>query len=235
MNKSIMIIIGILAVSSISLGASFVYDDFSGGILNLAKWNITCGDALGCVPVVGINTTTKTFQIAQPPPHGIGAATATYLNLIGHNFTPGEVLDFDVNYSTNIGNQVLGFQYYTYPPASCFVCMGYWNGEIDIGNMAGLYHFKLTFLENKTISITITKPDNSTILRNYTYVTDNPIFYASAATGHDGILRVDYDNFVITTPEPELPANKDDCKKGGWRDFEFKNQGQCGSQISRNK
>ena len=203
MKKHIILtIITVLFISGISFAASFVYDDFSAAPLNTSKWNITCGDALGCVPIVGINTTTQTFQIEQPTPHGIGQATATYLNLIGHNFTENETLEFDVNYSKNIGNQVLGFQYDTLPPAPCFVCMGYWNGDVDVGNVAGLYHFKIIFLSGKQIFTNLTKPDNSTLTRFYNYSTDNPIFYPSAATGHNGILRVDYDNFIITTPEP---------------------------------
>src|SRR3989344_5044987 len=83
--------------TGISWSNSLLYDNFSGSGLNLSKWNISCGDALGCVPIVGVNTTTRTFQIEQPTPHG-GSATATYLNLIGHGFGPGETLDFDDNY-----------------------------------------------------------------------------------------------------------------------------------------
>jgi hypothetical protein len=200
---STLIALSLLIFSAVVFAGSFVYDDFSGSELNTSKWNITCGTVeLGCVPIVGINTTTQTFQIEQPTPHGIGLSTATYLNLIGYNFTVNETLDFDVNYSKNIGNQVLGFQYDTFPPAPCFVCMGYWNGGVDIGNVAGLYHFKITFLSGKQIFINLTKPDNSTLTRFYSYSTDTPHFYPSAATGHDGVLRADYDNFVVTAPEP---------------------------------
>src|SRR3989338_5546724 len=177
---------------------SLLYDNFSGSGLNLSKWNISCGDALGCVPIVGVNTTTRTFQIEQPTPHG-GSATATYLNLIGHGFGPGETLDFDVNYSKNVGNQALGFQYDTLPPAPAFFLIGYWNGDEPDGNMLGLYHFRITFFSNKTILLNITKPDNSRVIRNYSYVTNNPRFYLSAATGNDGALRADYDNFTIIT------------------------------------
>lgn len=194
------LIVSLIIFSSLSLAASFVYDDFSGSTLDSTKWNITCGDFLGCVPVVGINTTTKTFQIAQPTPHGIGAATATYLNLIGHTFSQGEILQFDVYYSQNIGNQVLGFTYDTLPPAPCFSCIGYWNGVVGDGNLAGHYRFSIKFLSGKQIYVKIRKPDKTIVTRFYNYSTDNPVFYLSAATGHDGILRVDYDNFIIKTP-----------------------------------
>ncbi len=35
-------------------------------------------------------------------------------------------------------------------------------------------------------------------------------------------------SFVVDTPEePTNPTTKEECKKGGWEDFGFKNQGQC--------
>src|SRR3972149_4621024 len=148
----------VLFLNPVVFASSFVYDDFSESNLDTTKWLITCGDALGCVPIVGLNTSSQTFQIEQQTPHG-GSATATYLNLIGHSFIAGEILEFDVNYSKNIGNQVLGFTYDTLPPAPCFICMGFWNGEVDAGNVAGLYHFKITFLEGKQIFIELRKPD----------------------------------------------------------------------------
>src|SRR3989344_1191883 len=191
--------------TGISWSNSLLYDNFSGSGLNLSKWNISCGDALGCVPIVGVNTTTRTFQVEQPTPHG-GSATATYLNLIGHGFGPGETLDFDVNYSKNVGNQALGFQYDTLPPAPAFFLIGYWNGDEPDGNMLGLYHFRITFFSNKTILLNITKPDNSRVIRNYSYVTNNPRFYLSAATGNDGVLRADYDNFIISKTHPALAS-----------------------------
>ena len=39
-------------------------------------------------------------------------------------------------------------------------------------------------------------------------------------------------NFTTLLWAPEL-TSKDQCKKGGWQDFGFKNQGQCVSSIAR--
>jgi hypothetical protein len=39
-------------------------------------------------------------------------------------------------------------------------------------------------------------------------------------------------NGVSLLPEPPAPS-KDDCKKGGWRDLGFKNQGQCVRSFNR--
>jgi hypothetical protein len=181
-----------------------LYDDFSGNSLDASKWEITCGDVLGCLPFAGINPATHQFEMLQEVPHGIGQATATYLNLIGNEFSIGDQLSFDFNYNGS-GNQVAGFQYDSYPPAPCFSCIGYWNGVVGDGNMQGLYHFNLSFLDNKSYQIDITKPDNTTISRISTYATDQPHFYTSVATGHDGILRASYDNFYITRNSEPVP------------------------------
>ena len=44
-----------------------------------------------------------------------------------------------------------------------------------------------------------------------------------------------YDDMIVefTDPEPPLPTTKDQCKKGGWKDFGvFKNQGDCVSFVA---
>ena len=42
----------------------------------------------------------------------------------------------------------------------------------------------------------------------------------------DGDRLTAYDD-VSFTLEPHDPANKDECKNGGWEAFGFRNQGQC--------
>ncbi len=59
---------------------------------------------------------------------------------------------------------------------------------------------------------------------------------SSAGTGRDpgdcspltsGLLaQVDSGDIVVTDAQP-FPTSKDQCKRGGWRQFGFKNQGQC--------
>jgi hypothetical protein len=39
---------------------------------------------------------------------------------------------------------------------------------------------------------------------------------------------------VVTDAQPPLPTSKEQCKKGGWRNFpQFKNQGQCIAFVER--
>jgi hypothetical protein len=37
---------------------------------------------------------------------------------------------------------------------------------------------------------------------------------------------------LVNRPAPPRPATKDDCKHGGRRRFDFKNQGQCVAAVN---
>jgi hypothetical protein len=76
-------------------------------------------------------------------------------------------------------------------------------------------------------------------------VTDNPDSFDMAPLGRDptdcsplppmtvGGATSGGDITVIDAPP--LPANKDQCKNGGWRSFGFKNQGQCVAFVIKAK
>tara|TARA_Y100000588_G_scaffold373068_1_gene446423 strand:+ start:974 stop:1855 length:882 start_codon:yes stop_codon:yes gene_type:complete len=54
--------------------------------------------------------------------------------------------------------------------------------------------------------------------------TNGHIFFGNSAEG------TTFSDLVVSTPEPEPPTDpetKADCKKGGWQDYGFRNQGQC--------
>ncbi|MFW2512801.1 hypothetical protein ACNI3K_03390 [Demequina sp. SO4-13] len=65
-------------------------------------------------------------------------------------------------------------------------------------------------------------------------------FIAGGTAGWDGLASatqatgIDYDLTVSPVVVLE-PQSKADCKKGGWEDFGFKNQGQCVSSVAKNK
>jgi hypothetical protein len=41
-------------------------------------------------------------------------------------------------------------------------------------------------------------------------------------------------DIVVTDAQPPLPASKEQCKKGGWRNFpQFKNQGECVAFVNQ--
>jgi hypothetical protein len=48
-----------------------------------------------------------------------------------------------------------------------------------------------------------------------------------------GLLRVGTFGDIVVTDAPSVPTSKDQCKKGGWRDFGvFKDQGDCVSFVA---
>jgi hypothetical protein len=49
---------------------------------------------------------------------------------------------------------------------------------------------------------------------------------ASIASG-DPFVAISYPAPGVGEEPPTEPANKQACKKGGWKEFGFKNQGQC--------
>ena len=69
--------------------------------------------------------------------------------------------------------------------------------------------------------------------------------WSAAATGGDGEQTVLIDNINanghLTTFDPPQPANKDECKNGGWQDLQradggtFKNQGDCIQYVNTGK
>ena len=51
---------------------------------------------------------------------------------------------------------------------------------------------------------------------------------SGTSTGNCQTFTMPAGSFVVNEPEePTDPATKEECKKGGWEDFGFKNQGQC--------
>ncbi len=40
-------------------------------------------------------------------------------------------------------------------------------------------------------------------------------------------------NITVVDAQPPSPTSKDQCEKGGWRDFGFKNQGQCSKFVNQ--
>ena len=70
-------------------------------------------------------------------------------------------------------------------------------------------------------------------------------WWSDAATGGDGEQTVLIDNVNVnghlTTFDANTPANKDDCKNGGWTSMQradlssFKNQGDCIQYVNTGK
>jgi len=80
----------------------------------------------------------------------------------------------------------------------------------------------LGFSESDTYEATITTPHGT--------FSDRGLFRAFFRREPSDISLNGFDqNFrsVLDAPEPVRPTRKSQCKKGGWRQFGFRNQGQC--------
>lgn len=182
------------------------YDDFSGETLDLNKWIETYKNNLPFSDEHFVDVNEEVYHVAQYTTRDSSAQL-----IPTKDFLVGEVLEFDIFYNSGSGNNLAGFsriivngnrislQSYldscSTVNSGCGV-IGNWNQVTDIGNQVGKYHIKMEFLNNG-ILMTTTRPDNTVIQHNYVGLNApyKPLF--TAQTGHNGLIHVDYDNFVV--------------------------------------
>ncbi|MFC2142948.1 putative Ig domain-containing protein [Candidatus Aenigmatarchaeota archaeon] len=200
--------------SQVASAETIIYDDFSTGPLNETKWEIECfEEEAGCHSEVWVDEENETFHIAEPEPHGLALSKGTTVYLTEYSFSVGNELDWDFYYRENIGNQVVCF---TFGGEQTLSCVGYWNGEQYDGNIAGDYHYKIKILDENTLFVNFTKPDNTTVTRTVNIENILNGFKFGANAGHDGVIHVDYDNFVITAPPLSYEYQVDEYTLGLW-------------------
>ena len=71
-----------------------------------------------------------------------------------------------------------------------------------------------------TAPFTLTIVATPTECGTFTNTATNPLFTATST-------------FTVEGCPPPLPTTKEQCKNGGWRDFDYTNQGQCISDVNR--
>jgi hypothetical protein len=166
-----------------------VYDDFSNGSLDLTKWEEVS-------PTIDEHfVQNQVYHTAQLT----ASDKVILLKMKDKLFSVGDTLEYDVNYVNGEGNRQTRIQLNDDVRYSLF---GFWNTIEDAGvsNDLGNYHVKITFLENEVLNeitlpngtITHTRPDghlpSSGIEHSFGIVT---------RTGHNGIVHMNYDNFII--------------------------------------
>ncbi len=194
-------------VTSTPIFSSILYDDFSGGALNILKWEELPGSNVNAVFLDEhfVNPSEGAYHTAHFNPLDAGVR----LNLIGYTFLPGDVLDYDVSYVSGSGNNIHapdvnknnGIQ---------VALFGVWNNEnFCAGNAFGKYHVKIRFTTQGTTTA-ITKPDGNTVscqhFDNLIAPAQQYIFAFITRTGDNGIVHMDYDNVYITTKRKFPPA-----------------------------
>jgi hypothetical protein len=191
---------------------TWVYDDFSGEILDSTKWSedITSDITHKHLKEHYLDTDNEVYRARQP-----NIADRGTILIMERTVSPGETIEFDVDYvsgSGNVNSYVwLGADTYlmrglnfltecTTPWPGC-AHIGYWNGIPDVGNDLGKYHVEVVYTENEA-EVTFTRPDMTEISHKFSLDTyPNHKFGVVTRTGHDGTLHFEYDNFTIRSIE----------------------------------
>jgi len=194
---------GILGVAGITGTAnSYLYDDFSSGVLDANKWVEKLEASLHNLPVDQHFVTDGVYHTAQlnEADRGIG------LVFKDRPFLPGESVEYDVFYNSGSGNN----EHNLWVNGNAFTTsiFGFWNSiaEAGVGNNLGKYHIKVDFSEQGVLA-NITRPDLTQATINFPYPSTNYEFGFVTRTGHNGTIHLDYDNvYVNEIPEPSSLA-----------------------------
>lgn len=207
MSLSKKLALGTLIASSSSARAT-MYDDFSSGVLDPARWQIRQDPEL--------QPLTEFFGVEN----GVfraenfdSADRRTVLALTGHTFVPGETLDYDVNYVSGMGNRALPIFIDNGPLDRSGVgtipygggTIGHNGQDFAAGNNFGLYPVRLHF-EPDGLNVTINNPLGSvydeffrSTLFGYGGQTHSlfPPYTVGFETWSNGSIRAEFDNFRI--------------------------------------
>ena len=145
---------------------------------------------------------------------------------------------FSVSLDNGAGDTGNMFVYIGPPPSYTACPMNVWTNSGNLVTAAGLVD--TTQLDGGTFY----DPYSAALLKYGSYTITGIQVVADGEWAFTGDQAVLVDNVQINsdivTFEPNVPANKDTCKKGGWMILEdangntFKNQGQCVSYFNLN-
>ncbi|MEK6760431.1 MAG: hypothetical protein AABX93_00755 [Nanoarchaeota archaeon] len=178
-----------------------IYDDFSSGVLDESKWNEIGNLDEHFIENKSMDLRYHTAQLSE-------ADKEIRLNF-SKIFLPGEIIEYDVNYVSGSGNRIHQITL----NGNDYSLFGFWNSVSDggVGNDFGTYHVKLTFTENGIAdeitlpngSVTQTIPDGNLPSPSLQHTNVGII----TRTGHNGIVHMDYDNFVICSEQTTPPTS----------------------------
>lgn len=193
-------------------------------LIRCSRFAVLAVIAAACLGFSGV------AQAAAPPdPNTVGATELSHIELngvLGTELTvaPGQDVKIKANWADHNSGcpecvDFVGTAFAGNPVAGCIEFHGFFgesgSGEVDLGpapKAPGTYNVVAQFEEQFECG---------------------PTWNASESTGYQVIARV-----TVALP---VPTNKDQCKKGGWRELTdsngtpFKNQGQCVSFVELEK
>ncbi len=205
---SSFLLAGSLIFTPFAQADRYIYDDFSKG-LDTTKWVES-----GTLDQYFVDSEKSVYHTAQLTPAD-GQATLKILR----EFKAGETIEYDVNYLENSGNSLsriiineqagdAGLQ-----TSSCegqgFAtggAIGYWNGLSCVGqSVNGLYHVKVDFLDDH-VDVAFRDPNGNVVAYSPIFSQTTPPYIAEiqTRTGQNGIVHMDYDNFIVTTNKKNL-------------------------------
>lgn len=212
MKRALILLLAVVFVAAFlpnTSAANLVYDDFSGGSLDLTKWTIEpvrdIPWATGYPSEYYLDSGNENYHTAQ-----LTQSNRQFIMSMNRLLQTGETLEYDVYCDSGSGNRVSS-AYYNGNSMTGLVsaeygrhhcgAIGYWDQVMSIGNGFGLYHFKISFF-NDNFQINVTRPDGSVWSAHIHGITSPYKFEIESRSGHNGLFHIDYDNFVITTAEP---------------------------------
>ena len=202
-------LINIAASGALALGLGIntaradLYDNFDSGSLDNDLWIEESASNINPNLTEEHEVRNGEYHTAQLTPEDKGTA----LILKNKLFSPGDFIDYDVNYISGEGNRISTI---SVDSNSVYTSLfGFWNTLSDggVGNDFGKYHVNLNFLEDSILpEITTPNGEIKTTLTNIPYPVsgiENHRFGVVTRTGHNGTTHLDYDNFYINgIPEP---------------------------------
>lgn len=198
-----------------------LYDDFSGSTLDLTKWQETAESDSGTEFVSEHSTINGVYHTAQTTAENRAVTLITK-----KTFSTGDTFEYDIVLGEGSGNRLsrvyfdgfeegksineryldtrLARQGYDHKGFATSGDIGNWNGDSEVGSVAGTYHVKVEFLSSGT-KIMITNPAGASYPFEITLPLPAKVGF-STKTGHDGIVGVDYDT-VACTPAGECEVS----------------------------
>jgi len=194
----ISLFLGILLVGLVSaVQVCQTYDDFSSNVLDTSKF--------AEMPGSNINNDLTDEHLVQNNVYHTSQLTEAdkgTLLLLLKNFSIGNILEYDVNYISGSGNRESSVKI----DDSVYSIFGFWNTIEDagVGNDFGLYHVKINFTE-QGLTDEITLPNGTLVFTRPDGILPSPglnhTFGVITRTGNNGLVEMNYDNFVICTEQ----------------------------------
>ncbi len=200
MNKLSLLVGLVLLISFVSsTQVCQIYDNFSSGVLDTSKWEIRQDyEGQPFTDEYWVDSGLKNFHTQQNTIED----KRVYL-VSKHNFTTGDVLEYDFNVISKEGNYMqmdllTGDQYIR------IGIMGYIGGVQGYDEL-GISHIKIEFQENN-LHLERTSPSNVTLIDNLPLTNANGSYELYIGSVFTNPAHIDYDNFKLCAeiPEPSL-------------------------------